>query len=85
LALRRVDQRYGGSFETLCWERTEKTSWAVRVKNGELLRKVKEECNIVLTVKIRKANRTGYSLLRNCLLKHVIEGKNPFGNTRKKA
>jgi len=27
------------------------------------------------TIKRRKANSTGYILCRNCLLKHVIEGK----------
>jgi hypothetical protein len=36
---------------------------------------VKEERNIVHTIKRRKANWIGHILLRNCLLKHVIEGK----------
>jgi hypothetical protein len=36
---------------------------------------VKEERNIVHTVKRRKANWIGHILRRNCLLKHVIEGK----------
>jgi hypothetical protein len=36
---------------------------------------VKEERNIVLTIKRRKANWIGHILRRNCLLKHVIEGK----------
>jgi hypothetical protein len=31
--------------------------------------------NIVHTIKRRKANRIGHILCRNCLLKHVIEGK----------
>jgi hypothetical protein len=31
--------------------------------------------NILNTVKIRKANWIGHILPRNCLLKHVIEGK----------
>jgi hypothetical protein len=34
-----------------------------------------EERNIVHTIKIRKANWIGHILRRNCLLKHVIEGK----------
>jgi hypothetical protein len=36
---------------------------------------VKEERNIVHTVKRRKANWIGHILRTNCLLKHVIEGK----------
>jgi hypothetical protein len=35
--------------------------------------RVKEERNVLQTIKIRKANCTGYILSRNCLLKHVIE------------
>jgi hypothetical protein len=31
--------------------------------------------NIVHTIKKRKANWIGHILSRNCLLKHVIEGK----------
>jgi hypothetical protein len=45
------------------------------VKNEEVLHRVKEERNIVHTIKRRKANRIGDILRRNCLLKHVIEGK----------
>jgi hypothetical protein len=36
---------------------------------------VKEERNIVHTIKRRKANWIGHIVRRNCLLKHVIEGK----------
>jgi hypothetical protein len=36
---------------------------------------VKEERNIVHTIKRRKANWIGHILRRNCLLKHVIQGK----------
>jgi hypothetical protein len=39
------------------------------------LHKVKEERNILHTIKRRKANWIGHILRRNCLLKHVIEGK----------
>jgi hypothetical protein len=37
--------------------------------------RVKEERNMFQTIKIRTANWIGHILLRNCLLKHVIEGK----------
>jgi hypothetical protein len=37
--------------------------------------RVKEERNILHTVKRRKADWIGHILRRNCLLKHIIEGK----------
>jgi hypothetical protein len=45
------------------------------VRNEEVLHRVKEERNIVHTIKRRKANWIGHILRRNCLLKYVIEGK----------
>jgi hypothetical protein len=52
-----------------------KISWTDRVKNEEGLHRVKEERNILHTRKRRKTNRIGHNLPRNCILKHVIEGK----------
>jgi hypothetical protein len=45
------------------------------VGNEEVLHRVKEERNILHTIKRWKANWIGHILRRNCLLKHVIEGK----------
>jgi hypothetical protein len=45
------------------------------VRNEEVLQEVKEESNILQTTNRRKANWIGHMLRRNCLLKHVIEGK----------
>jgi hypothetical protein len=53
----------------------EKISWTDRVRNEGVLHRVKEERNILHTIKRRKANCIGHILRRNCLLKHVIEGK----------
>jgi hypothetical protein len=53
----------------------EKISWTDRVRNEEVLHRVKEERNILHAIKRRKANWIGHILRRNCLLKHVIEGK----------
>ena len=53
----------------------EKISWTDRVRNEEVLHRVKEERNILYTVKRRKANSIGHILCRNCLLEHVMEGK----------
>jgi hypothetical protein len=53
----------------------EKVSWTDHVGNEEVLHRVNEERNILHTVKRRKANWIGHILLRNCLQKHIIEGK----------
>jgi hypothetical protein len=73
--LRKVDQKYLESFEMWCWRRMEKTSWTDRMRNEEVLHRVKEDRNILHTIKRRKANWIGQILRRNCLLKHLIEGK----------
>jgi hypothetical protein len=57
-----------------CCRRLEKISWTDRVRNGEVLQRVKGERNIIHTVKRRKVNWIGHILRRNCLLKHD-EGK----------
>jgi hypothetical protein len=73
--LRKVDQNYLESFEVWCWRRMEKISWTYRVRNEEVLHRVKEERNIVHAIKRRKADWIGHILRRNYLLKHVIEGQ----------
>jgi hypothetical protein len=73
--LRKVDQKYLESFEMWCWRRMEKIIWTDRVRNEEVLHRVKEERNIVHTIKRRKAYWICHILRRNCLLKYVIEGK----------
>jgi hypothetical protein len=62
----------------------EKTRWADLVKNEEALQRVKEQRNILRTIKRRKTNWIGQILGRNCILKHIIEGKGKRGKTRKK-
>jgi len=53
----------------------EKISCTNHVRNEEVLQWVKEEKNILQTLKKRKANWIGHILCRNCLLKQVTEGK----------
>jgi hypothetical protein len=74
-ALLRVDQKCPESFEMWCWRRMDKISWTDRVRNEEVLRRVKEERNILHTMKGRKVNWIGHIFGRNCLLEHYIEGK----------
>jgi hypothetical protein len=73
--LRRVDQKYLESFEMWCWRRMENIIWTDRVRNEDVLHRVKEERNTLHPIKRRKATWIGHILRRNRLLKHVIEGK----------
>jgi hypothetical protein len=70
----KVDQKYLKSSEMWCWRRMEKISWTDRVRNV-VLHRVNEERNIVHTINRRKANWIGHILRRDCLLRHVIDGK----------
>ena len=58
-----------------CWRRTEKISWTVHVRNEDVLLRVNEQSYILHEIRKRKVNWIGHILRRNCLLKHVIEGK----------
>ena len=51
-------------------------SWTDRVRNEDVLYRVKDR-NIIhtRTIKRRKANSIGHIWRRNCLLKHVLEGR----------
>jgi hypothetical protein len=51
----------------------EQISRTDRVKNEEVLHKIKEERNILHIIKRRKANWIGHILRSNCRLNHVIE------------
>ena len=53
----------------------EKISWADHVRNEVVVRRVKEQRNILHEIRKRKANWIGHILRRNCLLQQVIEGK----------
>ena len=55
------------------WKRIEKISWTGRVRNEEVLLRVKEQRNILHTVHRRKANWIGYSWRRNYLLKQLLK------------
>jgi len=46
-------------------------SWTDHERREEVV-SVKEERNILQTIKIRKANWIGHFVFRNCLPKHVL-------------
>jgi hypothetical protein len=53
----------------------EKISRIDRVRNEDVLLRVKEQRNILHEISKRKANWIGHILHRNCLLQRVTEGK----------
>ena len=53
----------------------EKIGWTDRVRNEEVLLRVKEQRNILHEMCKRKANCIGQILRTNCLLQGVIEGE----------
>jgi hypothetical protein len=63
-----VDQKQLESFEMWCWGRMKKISWTDRVRNEEVLLRVKEQRNILHGISKRKVNWIGHILCRNCLL-----------------
>jgi len=67
--LRKTDRKYLGSSEMWCWRRIENISWTVRLRNEKVLQRVKEERNILQTIKRRKAIWTVHILRRHCLFK----------------
>ena len=60
--------------EMWCWRRMEKISYTDHVRNDGVLQRVKEDRYIPQRDR-RKANWIGHTLHRNCLWKHVLEGK----------
>jgi hypothetical protein len=65
----------------------DKISWTDRVRDEEVLHRVKEERNILQIMERKDVNWIGHILRRNCLLKHATEGTiegRSEGKTRKK-
>ena len=75
LTIRTVDQKHLGSFEVWRLRRIEKIGWTDRVRNEEVLQRVKKERNVLHTMNRRKADYIGHTLRRNCFIRHATEGK----------
>jgi hypothetical protein len=73
--LRKADQKYLGSPEMWFWKRMVKISWTDRVENKEVLRRDKEERNILRTIKRRNYYCICHILRRNSFIKLLIEGE----------
>jgi hypothetical protein len=57
--LGKKDQKYVESFEMWCWRRMEKICWTNHVNNEAVLHRVKEEGNILHTIRRRKDTGLG--------------------------
>ena len=55
--LQKEDQKNLARYEMRCWRRTEKITWTDRVRN-EVLRRVKEERNVIHMMKEGRMTRT---------------------------
>jgi len=73
--IRTVDQKHMGSIEMWRARRIEKISWTDRVRNKEVLQRVKKKRNVLRTIGRRKAHYIGHILRRNCFIRHTTEGK----------
>jgi hypothetical protein len=51
--LRKVDQKYLESFKMWCWRRMEKIIWTDRVRNEEVLLRVKQDRNILHSAELK--------------------------------
>ena len=69
-APKKVNQKHLARFEMWCWRKRERILWTDHVRSEEVLRrdKIKKKDE-------RKVNWIGHIFRRNCLLKHVFEGK----------
>jgi len=59
---RKADQKQVGSFETWFWRGKKKLSLTDRVTNEEASQRVREDRNVLHTIKRRKANWIGHIL-----------------------
>jgi len=50
-------------------------SWTNHVRKKKVLHGLREDRNMLHTITRRKGNGIGHNPCRNCLLKHIIEGK----------
>ncbi|KAJ4428944.1 hypothetical protein ANN_25940 [Periplaneta americana] len=62
------------AFEMWIWRRMERVTWTDRIRNEAVLEKVGEERMMLKLIRKRKRNWLGHWLIRNCLMKDVLEG-----------
>ena len=71
LSYRKIHQKYLESFETWYW-RMHEIIWTDRMKNKEVLLRVEEGSNYLLTIRSMKANWIGHILDGNCFVQTTL-------------
>jgi hypothetical protein len=66
-----------------CWRRMGEINWTDHVRN-EVLQRIKDDMNILQTIKTKKANWIGQTLHRNGLSKTLLKERHVEGNDGKK-
>ena len=90
LTLRKVRQKYSEGLEMCCWRRLCRISWTDRVRNEEVLHTVKEERNILRTVKKKKKRLNVLVTFcvelpsKTCYRRKNIRKDRSYGKTKKK-
>ena len=70
------------AFEMWTWRKAENISWKDKVTNEEVLRRVKEERQLLNTIWNRKKRWIGHILRRDGLMRNVLEGRMEGKRTR---
>ena len=74
------------AFEMWIWRRLENISWEPKIRNEEVMRRVKENRCLIKTINRRQKNWIGHILRGDGLLRDVMEGrmmrKRPRGRPR---
>ena len=73
--IRKAEERMLESLEMWVWRRMEAISWKDKVTNDEVLKRVKEERNLLKIIRRRKKNWLGHILRGENMLRDVLEGK----------
>jgi hypothetical protein len=72
-SFRAVDQKHLESFEMWYWKRMEKISLTNRVRNEEVLLRVKEQRNILHEINTRKANWIGHICVETAFYNRLLK------------
>jgi hypothetical protein len=77
LTIKQSEIKKLNSFEMWCYRRIHRISWTEKVTNIEVLQRMKKECEVIKTVKIRKIQYLGHIMRgeKYVLLRLIMQGK----------
>lgn len=80
--MRSLDIKRIEAFEMWVWRRLERVKWTEKMKNEDVLKKVKEKRRLLREIKKRKANWIGHRIREKGLFADVLEGLVEGGRKR---